>query len=408
MNRVVITGLGVVSPIGNNIKTYWNNLINGICGIDYITRYNTDNSLVKIAAEVKNFEPAFFMDKNQIKKTDLYAQYALNAAMQAIQDSDIKDNIEPEKIGVYFGSGIGGISTILSEHNKMITKGQERVSPYFIPMIISNIAAGLIAIHCNAKGPCLSVVTACATSSHAIGEAYLAIKHGYADAIIAGGADAGINPLIISGFTNCAALSIRNEPKESSIPFDKRRDGFVMGEGAGAIVLEEYEIAKARNAKIYAEVVGYGNTCDAYHITTPNPDLLSCSNAIKTSLSEIHDYMHKEIYINAHGTSTKQNDKTETAAIKKVFGNKAYELSVSSTKSMTGHMLGAAGAVEAIATILCLNEGIIHPTIGYKVKDNECDLNYITNTSVRKYVDLGISISLGFGGHNACLAFAKY
>lgn len=405
MNRVVVTGLGIISPIGNTIKDYWSNLKQGKSGIDYITRFSTNNLDVKIAGEIKEFSANEFMSKIEIKSSDLFSQYALFAALQAFRDSELNNQIQEERLGVYFGSGIGGINSIESEYLGYIQQGTRLVSPYFIPKIISNSAAGHIAIRCQAKGPCLPIVTACSTSSHAIGEAYRAIKHGYADSIIAGGADAGITPLMLSGFANCGALSLKQEPKQALIPFDKRRDGFVMGEGAGAIVLEAYESARKRNAKIYAEMIGYGTTCDAYHITASNPSADSCSRAIQMSMDEIKDYDFDKIYINAHGTGTSLNDKNETLAIKKAFGKKAYDIQISSTKSMTGHMMGAAGAAEAIAAILAINTGYIPPTIGLYEKDNECDLNYTPNVTVKRTITLGLSLSMGFGGHNACLAF---
>ncbi|MDF2557213.1 MAG: fabF [Bacillales bacterium] len=407
MRRVVVTGLGIISPIGNDVQTFWENLSNGVCGIDYITHFNTDDFKVKIAAEVKNFNPEEYMDKGEVRRTDKYTQYAIAAAKQAVENSGIEGNIESEKLGVYIGSGIGGIETVTNEHSKMLAGGPRRVSPYFVPMIISNIAAGTIAIRYNAQGPCLPVVTACATSSNAIGEAFRTIKHGYADAIIAGGAEASINQLSVAGFTNIMALSTKNDPADTSIPFDKRRDGFVIGEGAAILVLEEYEHAKNRNATIYGEITGYGHTCDAHHITAPNQEGTVVANAIKAALSESNATGEEKIYFNAHGTSTPLNDKTETIAIKKALGENVQKTLVSSTKSMTGHMLGAAGAAEAIAAILALKNGVIPPTVGYKEPDPECDLNIVANHSVKEDVDLALSTSLGFGGHNACLAFKK-
>lgn len=407
MRRVVVTGLGIISPIGNDVQTFWENLSNGVCGIDYITHFNTDDFKVKIAAEVKNFNPEEYMDKGEVRRSDKYTQYAIAAAKQAVENSGIQGNIESEKLGVYIGSGIGGIETVTNEHSKMLAGGPRRVSPYFVPMIISNIAAGAVAIRYNAQGPCLPVVTACATSSNAIGEAFRAIKHGYADAIIAGGAEASINQLSVAGFTNIMALSTKNDPADTSIPFDKRRDGFVIGEGAAILVLEEYEHAKNRNATIYGEITGYGHTCDAHHITAPNQEGTTVANAIKAALNESNATGDEKIYINAHGTSTPLNDKTETVAIKKALGENVQKALVSSTKSMTGHMLGAAGAAEAIASILAIKNGVIPPTIGYKEPDPECDLNIVANHCVKEDVDLALSTSLGFGGHNACLAFKK-
>lgn len=406
MRRVVITGLGVISPVGNNTADYWNSLANGKCGIGFISRFDTTDYKVKIAAEVKNFDPLLYMDKNEARHADLYAQYAMAAAVQAMEDSGLKD-IAPERLGVYVGSGIGGMNTLVNESKKLYEFGPRKVSPFFVPMMISNIAAGNIAIRFNAQGPCLPVVTACATSSHAIGEAFRTIKYGYADAVIAGGAEASIVPLAVAGFTNMTALSTKNEPLESSIPFDKRRDGFVMGEGAGILILEEYENALKRGAKIYAEVTGYANTCDAYHMTAPHPEAISGANAIVNSVKEAGISDTDMIYINAHGTSTQMNDKAETVAIKRAFGERAYQIAVSSTKSMTGHMLGAAGAVEAIACVLAMQNKKIPPTIGYKESDPDCDLDYVPNTARDQNIDLALSLSLGFGGHNACLAFKK-
>ena len=406
MKRVVISGMGIISPIGNNIDTFWESLQNGKCGIDYITRFDTTDYKVKIAAEVKDFDPTKYMEKNEARKNDMYAQFAIAAASEAMQDSQLGE-IDPTRFGVYVGSGIGGMQSFVASCETLSEKGPRRVSPFFIPMMISNIAAGNIAIRYNAQGPCLPVVTACATSSHAIGEAFRAIKFGYADAILAGGSEATIIPLAIAGFTNTMALSKRNDPLDSSIPFDNRRDGFVMGEGAAILMLEEYEHAIERGAKIYAEIKGYANTCDAYHITAPHPEALGAKNAILSGLSEAGISITDPIYINAHGTSTPLNDKAETLAINKAFGENAKKnVLVSSTKSMTGHMLGAAGAVEAIASVLAIKNHIIPPTIGYKEADPECDLDYVPN--IARYepnINKALSLSLGFGGHNACLVF---
>ncbi len=405
--RVVITGMGVISPVGNDTETFWTNLTNGVCGIDNITRFDTADFKVKLAAEVKDFEPEKYMSKPEIRKNDLYTKYAICAAAQAMEKSGLEGNIEPERLGVYFGSGIGGFDTFTGEHDNLLNKGPARVSPHFIPKMISNIAAGSIAIRFGAKGPCVAVTTACATGTSCIGEAYRAIKHGYTDAAIAGGAEATISPLAVAGFTSCMALCESEDKTAASIPFDKRRSGFVMGEGAGAVVLEEYEHAIKRGAVIYGEVCGYGSTCDAHHITAPDPTAESPARAIQEALSGLEIEDAKKVYINAHGTSTPLNDKTETAAIKMAFGEKAYDVHISSTKSMTGHMLGAAGAVEAIASILAVKNGIIPPTIGYSQKDEECDLDYTPNKCVETDIDYAFSVSLGFGGHNACVAFRK-
>ena len=407
MNRVVVTGLGVISPVGNDVAAFWKSLTEGVCGIGEITKFDTADFKVKIAAEVKDFDPTQYMPKSEVRKTDLYCQYAIAAAAQAMEDSKIAGSVEPERLGVYIGSGVGGINTLLSESDKLRSGGPRKVSPFFIPMMIANIAAGNVAIKYNAQGPCVPIVTACATSTNTIGEAYRAIQHGYADAIIAGGAEATINPIAVAGFTNCMALSTRNDPKCASIPFDKRRDGFVIGEGAGILILEEYEHAVKRGAKIYAEIKGYGNTCDAYHVTAPHPEAIGGARAIKQAYEEAA-MPDAKIYFNAHGTSTPLNDKSETLAIKKALGEeKARETMISSIKSMTGHMLGAAGATEAIASVLALRDGILPPTIGYEEPDPECDLDYIPNEARRVQADLALSVSLGFGGHNACIALAK-
>ena len=390
--------------MGNDVPTFWNNIKNGVCGVDFITRFDTEEFKVKVAAEVKGFDPLSCLEKPEVRKMDLYCQYAMSAAKQAVEDSGIVGAVDPTRLGVYVGSGIGGMSTFVSETQKLLEKGPRRVSPFFIPMMIGNIAAGNIAIKYGAKGPSLPVVTACATSTNTVGEAYRAIKHGYADAIIAGGAEATITPLAVAGFTSCMALSTRNVPKEASIPFDKRRDGFVMGEGAGILVLEEYEHAKARGAKIYGLLCGYGNTCDAYHVTAPQPEAEGASAALRLAMEEAEYTGGDTVYLNAHGTSTPLNDRVETLAVKKAFGTAAADVHISSTKSMTGHMLGAAGAVEAIAAALSLGEGIVPPTIGYQEPDPDCDLNYTTGGAAKAPISVAFSSSLGFGGHNAVIA----
>jgi 3-oxoacyl-[acyl-carrier-protein] synthase II len=407
--RVAVTGLGCITPIGNDVSTFWNSLVNGKHGFGRITRFDAEalNMKVKIDAEVKNFNPELYIDKNEIKRTDLYAQYAIAAAAQAVEDSGIAGKIEPEKFGVYIGSGIGGISTFITECEKMFTRGPSRISPLFVPMMISNMASALVAIKYGAKGPNLPVVSACATGTHAIGEAFRAIKYGYADAIITGGAEAAINPLAVAGFTNSMALSVSDDPDCCSIPFDKRRNGFVMGEGAGVIVLEEREHAVARGAKIYCEIAGYSNTCDAYHITAPDAEANGSSRMIELAIKESGLVPDEKLYINAHGTSTPLNDKTETLAIKKALGDLAYKIPISSTKSMTGHMLGAAGGAEAIASVLAIVNGVVPPTIGYREADPECDLDYVPNVAREITVDKALSISLGFGGHNAGILFKK-
>jgi len=408
MRRVVITGMGVISPIGNDVTSFWKNLKKGVCGIDIITSFPTDNLPVKIAGEVKNFIPAEHgIEPSNARKNDRFALFALAAANQAMKDSNLV--MEPENLGVYIGSGIGGMHTFFNETEKLIKEGPQWISPLFIPTMISNIASGNVAIAHNAQGVCLPVVTACATGTHSIGEAYRAIKHGYADAIITGGTEAAITPLAIGGFANSKALSRSEDPKQASLPFDKRRQGFVMSEGAGIVILEEYEHAKKRGAKIYAEVCGYGNTCDAYHYTAPRPDGSSAARAIKNALNEA-GYSEKDIlHINAHGTGTPLNDKSETEAIKLAIGEKAaHEAFICSTKSMTGHMLGAAGGVELIAATLALIEGVVPPTISLKEPDPECDLNYTPNKAKEVELTIAISSSLGFGGHNGCIAIRKF
>lgn len=406
MKRVVVTGVGAITPVGKDIQTMWENLTAGRHGIGPITKFDCTDYKAKLAAEVKDFNPLDYMDKNEARRSDLFSQYAMAAASQAVADSGIEGNVDPERLATSFGSGIGGIVTLTDEHTKLENGGPRKVSPLFVPMMISNIAAGNIAIRYKAKGSCICVVTACATGSNAIGEAFRAIKHGYADAAITGGSEAAVMPLSVAGFTNMTALTTSTNPDEASLPFDKRRGGFVMGEGAGALILEEYEHAKNRGAKIYAEVVGYGSTCDAHHITAPDPNGECSSRAIRDAFMEA-GMPSGTIYINAHGTGTPLNDASETLAIKKAFGDRINDVLVSSTKSMTGHMLGAAGAVEAIASVLALSTGIIPPTAGLTEPDPECDLDYVPLTARKADPKLAISVSLGFGGHNACVAFAK-
>ena len=411
--RVVVTGTGVVTPVGNNVETFWKNITNGVCGIDYITQFPTDDLPVKIAGEVKDFNPADYeIEAPFARKQDKFTVFAVAAAYEAMKQSGLNSaeggNIDPFRLGVYVGSGIGGFSVQYKETEKMIKDGAKWISPLFIPTMISNIAAGNIAIRNNACGPCVPVVTACATSTHAIGEAYRAIMHGYADAVIAGGSEAATIPLGIAGFANAKALSKAEDPKYASLPFNANRGGFVMAEGAGMLVLEEYEHAKARGAEILAEVCGYGNTCDAHHVTAPRPDGVTQSAAIRMSLEEAGFDAEKDtLYINAHGTGTALNDSSETKAYKLALGDAAYKAHISSTKSMTGHMLGAAGAVEAVASILALKNGIVPPTINLDAPDPECDLNYTPNKAENAELTIAISDSLGFGGHNGCVAFRK-
>ena len=411
--RVVITGMGVISPVGNNINDFWQSLSQGKCGIDHIKGFDDYELPISVAGQVKDFSPEENgLERNDVRRNDLYCQYALAAANQAMADSGLRsgENIEPERLGAYIGSGIGGMNTFVTETDKLLHEGIHRISPLFVPMMISNIAAGNVAIKHNAQGVCLPVVTACATGTHAAGEAFRAIKHGYADAIIAGGAEASIHPLAIGGFANSKALSRSTDPKNASIPFSANRNGFVMGEGAGVLIFESLEHAQKRGAKIYAEVVGYGNSCDAHHVTAPSPDGIPASRAIKQSLTEAKfDAERDTLYINAHGTSTPLNDKSETTAIKLALGEEAARKAmISSTKSMTGHMLGATGAVELIAATLTLKEGLVPPTIGLNEPDPECDLDYVPNIARKADVTVAISNSLGFGGHNSCVALRKW
>lgn len=412
--RVVVTGTGVVSPIGNDVPAYWENLLAGVCGIDTIKSIPVDDLPVKVAGEVKDFDPsAYGIEPQFVRKQDRFTVFAVAAARQAMDESGLstsgeEGNIDPMRLGVYVGSGIGGFTTQVRETEKILKDGPKWVSPLFIPTMIANIAAGNIAIRHNACGPCLPVVTACATSTHAIGEAFRAIKHGYADAIIAGGTEAVLLPLSIAGFANAKALSRCEDPRRASLPFNKNRSGFVMAEGAAILVLEEYEHAVARGANIIAEVCGYGNTCDAHHVTAPRPDGKTQAAAIRQALDEAGYTSDDVLYINAHGTGTALNDPAETAAFKLALGDDAYKAHVSSIKGAIGHMLGAAGAVEAVAAVLALKNGIVPPTIGLDEVDPECDLDYTPNTPVEAALTIAISDSLGFGGHNGCVAFRKY
>lgn len=410
--RVVITGMGTITPIGNNINTFKENLFKGVCGINKLTGLDEWNLNIKVAGQIKDFDAkALGMDAASIRRSDLFNQYGNCAAIQAVAESGLVsgENIEPGRFGVYVGSGIGGMDTFIKQTHVMYTEGAERISPLFIPMMIGNICAGNIAIRFNAQGPCLPVVSACSTSTHAIGEAFRAIKHGYADAIIAGGAEATVNPLAIGGFANIKALSTTENPEEACRPFDARRNGFVLAEGAGIVVLEEYEHAVKRGANIIAEVVGYGNSCDAHHYTAPRPDGTTTAAAVSQSLKEADYTEDKMLYINAHGTSTPLNDKCETKAFKIALGEEnARKVMISSSKSMTGHMLGATGAVELIVSALALQNGILPPTIGYAEPDPECDLDYIPNQARDIQADFALSSSLGFGGHNACVTLKRY
>lgn len=405
--RVVVTGIGAVSPVGNDAETTWKSLVDGVCGIEEITAFDTSDLKVHIAGTIKDFDATEYIEKREIKKTDIYCQYAIAAAQQAVDDSKILGSIDENRFGVYIGAGIGGLNTFVENTVALHNDGPRKVSPFFIPKMIGNIATGNVAIRFNAKGVSLSVMSACATGTNSIGEAFHAIKDGYADAIIAGGAEAVVAPLTIAGFQNMKALSTNPDPKKASRPFDKDRDGFVMGEGAGMLLLEEYEHAKARGAKIYAEFAGYGNTCDAHHVTAPDPNGAGLARAIKIAFDEANVSDDAEIYINAHGTSTHLNDLTETMAIKEALGQKAYDASISSTKSMTGHMLGATGAIEAIAAVLAIKDGIVPPTINLDEPDEGLDLDYTPNKARKRNIDVAASTNLGFGGHDACVVFKK-
>lgn len=407
--RVVITGLGAITPIGNNIDSFWEGIKLGKNGIDEISLFNAENLKVKMAAEVKDFDPSNFIDKKEAKRMDRYTQFAVIAAEESIKDSNLDFNtLNRERIGVMFGSGIGGLCTIENQIRTLVAKGPNRVSPLTIPMAISNIASGTIAIKYGILGSTLSLNSACATSTHCIGEAYRSIKDGYLDIVVAGGAEASICEFGIAGFQSLTALSRSEDRNRASIPFDKERNGFVMGEGAGSLILEELDSALKRGAKIYAEVVGYGSTCDAYHITSPCLDGDGAYRAMRDALIDADISTDKISYINAHGTSTEINDKVETLAIKKALGDNYMNAYVSSTKSMTGHLLGAAGAIEAIVSIKSLQDNFVPATINYVNEDEDCDLNLVVNKGKESNVEYTMSNSLGFGGHNGTLIFKKW
>ena len=408
MKRVAVTGLGVISPVGNDVPTFWNALCSGTCGIGPITEFDATDYPVKLAAEVRDFDPRQYMEKLDILHSDVYTHFAMAAACQAVADSGIAGTLDAERVGVYIGSGIGGIATFMTEHSKLLNRGPRRVSPYFIPMMIPNMASSMIAMRYHFHGPAMPMVTACASGTNAIGEALRLIRHGYADAMVAGGAEATVNALAAAGFSNMQALSPSEDPNAASLPFDVRRAGFVMGEGAGVLVLEELEHAKQRGATIYAELTGYGSTCDAYHITSPDPSAAESARAIADAWCET-GLDTDRVYFNAHGTGTPMNDRIETLAIKKALGeDRARRITISSTKSMTGHMLGAAGGAEAVASVLALRDGIAPPTINLTQPDPDCDLDYTPLTAKHADFDVALSSSLGFGGHNACLAFRKW
>jgi 3-oxoacyl-[acyl-carrier-protein] synthase II len=410
MRRVVITGLGAITPIGNNVEEFWHGIKTGKCGIDKITAFDTTDFKVKLAAEVKEYHPEEYFDRKEAKRLDKFSQYAMIAAREAWKDSGLdKERENMERVGVILGSGIGGIETIESENRKMVEKGPDRISPMYIPMSISNMAAGNVAIEIGAKGESIAMVTACATGTHCIGESFRMIKHGYQDIVLAGGTESSITPLSIAGFSNIKALSKSEDKLRASIPFDKERNGFVMGEGAGILILEELEHAKARNAKIYAEIVGYGATSDSYHITSPAPGGEGGARAMKIAMEEGKAKPEEITYINAHGTSTHLNDSCETAAIKTALGKEnARKVMVSSTKGHTGHLLGAAGGVEAIICSKAIEEGFVPATINYKVPDEECDLDIVPNQGRKAEIKYAMSNSLGFGGHNSSILLKKY
>jgi 3-oxoacyl-[acyl-carrier-protein] synthase II len=399
--------MGAITPVGLNVDTMWANLCAGVNGIAKITRFDTTGYKAALAAEVKEFDSGAYLEKSERNRTDRYAQYALAAVQEAVDASGMIGQYAPERVGVYFGSGIGGLETLSIEHKKLLEKGPRRVSPYFVPMMISNMASGLIAIKYNCQNAAMPAVTACASGANAIGEALRAIRHGYADAIIAGGAEASITEVGVAGFINMQALTTSGDPDCASLPFDRRRAGFVIGEGAGCLILEEREHALARGAHILAEITGYGSTCDAHHITAPHPEAAGGARAMQDALRESGYTSGEAVYVNAHGTGTPLNDAAETAAIKTALGSAAQDASVSSTKSMTGHMLGAAGAVEAICAILALQNGIVPPTINLFEQDEACDLDCTPLQAKPRALDIALSNSFGFGGHNACLAFRR-
>jgi len=408
--RVVVTGLGTLSPVGNTADEFWSSLVQGRSGVGMITKFDTTGYPTRIAGEVRDFDPLNFVDKKEARRLDPYLQYAVASSVLAVQDAALDtDKIDGSRFGVLIGSGIGGISTLLESHRNLIEKGPDRVSPFFIPMLIANMASGLVSIRFGAKGPNSAVVTACATGNHAIGDSFKIIQRADADVMIAGGSEAIIIPLTIAGFCSMKAMSTRNdEPAKAMRPFDATRDGFVCGEGAGIVVLESLEHALARDARIYAEIVGYGMTGDAHHMTAPDPEGSGAARAMTAAVRDAGLDVSAIGYINAHGTSTPYNDKFETLAIKRVFGDHARRLAVSSTKSMTGHLLGAAGGIEAIATVLALHHGVLPPTINYETPDPDCDLDYVPNQARKQDVEVALSNAFGFGGTNATLAFCAY
>lgn len=408
--RVVITGLGAITPIGNTLEEYWEGLITGRNGIDLITAFDASQHTCRIGGEVKGFDPFDFISKKEAKRMDRFSQFAVAASKQALADAGLEINAQnAPDIGVMIGTGVGGIKVMEDQQEIYLDKGPSRCSPFMIPMMIGNMAAGLTAIHTGAQGPNSCTVTACAAGSNAVGEAFRLVQRGYAKAMISGGTEAAITPLSYAGFASARALSTRNDdPKHACRPFDRDRDGFVMGEGAGILILEELEHALARGAKIYGEIVGYGMTCDAYHMTAPTPDGAGATRAIELALKDGDLTPDQVSYVNAHGTSTPANDITETKAIKKALGDQAYKILVSSTKSMTGHLLGGSGGIEAVATALAIAHDIVPPTINLETPQEGCDLDYVPNESRKHPVEVALSNSFGFGGHNVTLAFKKY
>jgi 3-oxoacyl-[acyl-carrier-protein] synthase II len=410
LKRVVVTGLGAITPIGNTLAEYWEGLLSGRNGIGPITLFDPSRHDCRIAGEVKGFDPHLYMERKEAKRMDRFAQFGVSASKQALADAQfVINDLNAEQVGVIIGTGIGGLKVLEDQQEIYLTRGPDRCSPFMIPMMIANMAAGLTAIHTGAKGPNNCTVTACAAGSNAIGDAFRLVQRGYAQAMICGGTEAAVTPLSLAGFAACKALSCRNDdPTQACRPFDRDRDGFVMGEGAGLLILEELEHALSRGAKIYAEIIGYGMTCDAYHITSPVPGGEGASRAIQLALKDAGITPDQVSYINAHGTSTPANDSTETAAIKTALGKSAYQVAVSSTKSMTGHLLGGSGGIEAVATVMAVANDQIPPTINLENPDPACDLDYVPHTSRTQLVEVALSNSFGFGGHNVTLAFKKY
>lgn len=408
-NRVVVTGMGAITPIGNDVESFWDSIKNKKVGIGFIQSFDTTDYKAKLAAEVKGFSAKEYMDPKAAKRMELFSQFAVAASKEALEQSGIDmEKEDPYRVGVCVGSGIGSLQSIEREHKKLLEKGPGRINPLLVPLMISNMAAGNIAIQFGLKGKCFNVVTACATGTHSIGEAFRSIQYGEADVMVAGGAEASITPIGVAGFTALTALNTTDDPKRASIPFDKERNGFVMGEGAGVVVLESLEHALARNAQILAEVVGYGATCDAYHITSPAEDGSGAARAMVNAMDDAGITPDKIDYVNAHGTSTHHNDLFETMAIKSALGEHAYKVKINSTKSMVGHLLGAAGGVEFITCVKSIEEGFVHATVGLEIDDEECDLNYTKGEGVSVNVDYAITNSLGFGGHNASLLVKKF